>query len=527
VVSGTASIGDPRAPELGNTGYDVQKYTLRLRMDPAEDFLRASTEISAVSRLDGLARLSLDFIGFDITGVDTGYGPASFERQGDKLWISLPQPIAAGDAFSLTVAYEGQPKPYSTRFFPDPVGLFVLPEQRQAYALAEPDGARAWFPANDHPRDPALFEFILETPQPLVGVANGQRVRQERDGGWTRTSYASDDPMAPYLAVVAIGEYEAIPGRTPSGVPLQHYVLPETRAEAAAAFAETGRAMTFLEDVFGPYPFDSYGHVVVDTEGGVAIETQTMTAWGDEFLRVPPDFRTDVIVHELAHQWIGDSLRLASWNDTWLKEGLASYAEILWAERAHPEDAYSLLDNWESSLHDNGALNDQPPDGLYSDAVYVKGAWVFHMLRRKMGDEAFRAFLREYATHYRGQAVTPADLQRVAEEVSGQDLGAFFDQWVARPGNPVLRLQWTADQDDAQARLRVCQLRQGRTDPWDIALPLDLGADRELIQVDEAQEDITLAVTSPVEEIVADPDQEVLADVSVEQVDTLEPCASP
>jgi aminopeptidase N len=267
--------------------------------------------------------------------------------------------------------------------------------------------------------------------------------------------------------------------------------------------------------------------VVVDTEGGVAIETQTMTAWGDEFLRVPPDFRTDVIVHELAHQWIGDSLRLASWNDTWLKEGLASYAEILWAERAHPEDAYSLLDNWESSLHDNGALNDQPPDGLYSDAVYVKGAWVFHMLRRKMGEEAFRAFLREYATHYRGQAVTPADLQRVAEEVSGQDLGAFFDQWVARPGNPVLRLQWTADQDDAQARLRVCQLRQGRTDPWDIALPLDLGADREVVQVDEAQEDITLAVTSRVEEILADPDQDVLADVSVEQVDTLEPCASP
>jgi aminopeptidase N len=353
VVAGESSIGDDLAPDLGNTGYDVQKYTLDLRLDPAADHLDAEVAIEAVSALDSLNRLSLDFIGFDFREVSANGKPVEFERKGNKPWVNLPQPVNAGQPFTVKVTYGGEPELFASRLSPGvPLGLYVNPETRRAYVLGEPDGARAWFPSNDHPLDPALFEFRVEVPKPLTAVTSGQQTSKEDLGDWTRLIYASDDPMATYLAAMAVGQYEEIAGRTASGVPLRHFVLPGSRAEAERIFADTAPAMVFLEETLGPYPFDSYGHVVIDSLEGIALETQTMTTWSQAFVTdIPKELAQSVLVHELAHQWVGDAIRLESWQDTWLKEGFATYMEVLWGERQGSMDADVSLREYEVAVH--------------------------------------------------------------------------------------------------------------------------------------------------------------------------------
>lgn len=531
--AGSDSLGDPKAPELGNTGYDVQKYALQLRLDPRANELAATAQIQALSTLEGLGRLSLDFIGFDIDQVTADGQPASFERIDDKLWVDLPAPVAAGAPFTLTVTYSGQPQPHRSRFIPfAELGLLVDSQKGRAFVLAEPDGARAWFPANDHPLDKALFEFQIEAPSDLLAVANGQLVQQEDMGDFTRFTYSSDDPMASYLAMVAVGDYEVIEDTTAAGTPLRHYIFPESERQAAAVFQVTDEAMAFLEDLFGPYPFDSYGHVVVEA-GGLAMETQTMTLWGDGFLNGPPQMLSTIVVHELAHQWFGDSVSPASWAETWLNEGFATYAMLLWDARRNPEAVSAGLADYEarSDPDDETPLNDPPPDELFSDEAYFKGAWVLHMLRQQIGDEAFFAALRAYASQYANGNATTADFQQVAEEASGQDLTAFFDQWVRRPGLPQIDVGWQTITDNATGsaavQLRLCQVQPGDV-PFQLPLEIEFLSSgqqaREQMQLDEFEEGIVLDLPFEPTALTVDPDNNVLARVAVEALAALTSC---
>lgn len=535
-VSGAASIGDPKAPELGNTGYDVQAYALDLRLDPKAELLEGTSHIGAVSTLDGLSRLSLDFMGYDISQVDVAGQPASFERGEDKLWIDLPTPLAAGQAFTVSVSYGGQPETIRSRFVPFSfLGLHLLSESNRAFALNEPDGARTWFPGNDHPMDKALFEFRIEVPKPLVAVANGQLIDQEDLGEFYRYTYAVDEPMATYLATIAVADYEVIEDVAPNGVPLRHYVFPESRQDAEAIFAVTGEAMAWLEELFGPYPFDSYGHVVANA-GGLALETQTMTLWGDGFLGETPEAVSPVVVHELAHQWFGDSVSPASWAESWLNEGFATYAMLLWAAREDPDQGLGALATYERNAETAGRspLNDPAPEQLFGGDAYFKGAWVLHMLRQEIGDELFFATVRSYASRFAGQTATTDDLQVVAEAVSGQDLSTFFDQWVRRPEIPVIQLGWALEEWDgrpAAMLLRVCQAQPGASaQPFQVPLTVawQAGAETQKVTLPVADREQGYVVPSlgPVTSVVADPDNDLLAIVETTEIDALTPCPS-
>lgn len=535
VISGDDSIGDPKAPELGNTGYDVQKYTLNLRLDPKANWLDATAQIQAVSTLAGLARFSLDFVGYQIEDVVVNGQSAAYQRKGAKLWVDLPRPLFANEPFVLSVVYHGRPEPLHSRFLPFAnLGLIVDPGSGRAYALNEPDGARTWFPANDHPRDKALFEFQIEVPEPLVAVANGQLAAQEDLGDTTRYVYTSDDPMATYLATIAVGDYQVIEDTAPDGTPLHHYVLPETADRAAAVFAVTGEALAWLEELFGPYPFDSYGHVVVKA-GGLALETQTMTLWGDSFLNAPPSSLAPIVVHELAHQWFGDSVSPASWAETWLNEGFATYAMMLWQERTDPEHAFDSLAQYEADAGSNShaPLDDPPPDSLFGRDTYMKGAFVLHMLRQELGDDLFFQTLRRYASQYAGGVATTEDLRRVAETVSGRDLSTFFDQWVHRAGLPALRLGWTATPPlDGQTTvlLRSCQtLTETAQTPYRLNLEVAVQGPssevREYLPISEAEQGFALTVPFQPVSLLADPDNDLLAHVELETIPGLTFCS--
>jgi aminopeptidase N len=428
---GDRSAGDPYIPELGNGGYDVQHYKIQLALDPEINFVEGATTIGARSTIDGLSQISLDFVGYQVNLVTIDGITTDFTREGSKLVIDLPHLVPSGDPFSIVVTYQGAPLEESSPYvgFAEHLGLHY-PDGDSVFAVAEPDGARYWFPANDHPRDKATYRFEIVVPAGLTAVANGQLLE-------TRTSalpngdlgelfiWEHNYPMASYLALVAVGDYERIDDRSPGGIPLRHYVFPELEEESRIATSTSAEAIDWMSDLFGSYPFETFGFVTVAMPGA-SMETQTMVLLSDSMIGP----RT--AVHELAHMWFGNWVSLDSWAEMWRNEGFATYITMMWVTRDDPEELELQIAGMKSAAEENGrqyALNNPPAQALFDFNVYFEGAAMVHELRQEMGDEAFFEGLRNYFDTYGGGTASDAQFQAIMEEAAGFSLAPFFAQW--------------------------------------------------------------------------------------------------
>ena len=421
------SIGDPYIPELGNTGYDVVQYNLRLALDPASPQVQGTTQIRAVTAVDGLSQLSLDFLGFAVDAVQVDGTAIPHQREDGKLSLTLPQPLPAGTSFAITIDYSGQPlrEPSPYVGFSESLGLQYV-DGRTIYAIAEPDGARYWFPANDHPRDKAQFRFEVTVPAGLTAVANGQLLETQTNDTSSTFIWEHNYPMAPYLALVAVGPYERIDAVSPGGIPLRHYTFAESREEFETAVAITGEAIDWMSQLFGPYPFEEFGYVAAD-EPGASMETQTMVLLSSNMTGQ----RT--AVHELAHMWFGNWVSLDSWQEMWRNEGFATYITMMWENRGDPEGLDLEVAGAVAAAAENDPqypLGNPPPQYLFGFNTYLIGAGLVHVLRQEVGDDAFFAGLRTYFELYGGGTASDSQFQAVMEEASGQSLDAFFAEWL-------------------------------------------------------------------------------------------------
>jgi hypothetical protein len=218
---------------------------------------------------------------------------------------------------------------------------------------------------------------------------------------------------------------------------------PTTGALAAATLAHEPEIIKFESDVFGPYPFSAVGGIVDDVAGlGFALENQTRPIYAREFFTSPED-GDNVVVHELAHQWYGDSLSVANWRDIWLNEGFATYAEWLWSEREGLGTAQEIFDSYYDGIPADDPfwtlrVADPGPDRLFDEAVYVRGGLTLHALRLQVGDAAFFRILRSWAAVHAGGNVSTAQFVALAERISGQQLDDLFNAWLYTPSKPVL-----------------------------------------------------------------------------------------
>jgi aminopeptidase N len=428
--AGEASIGDPYAPELGNSGYDVQHYNLQLNLDPSRAVVDGVVTIQSTGTLPAIDRLSLDFSGFEIRALTVDDQDASFERAGGKLWIDLPEVVLEGDSFTIKISYAGEPLVEPSPYVPflGHVGLFF--PGSTIFTLSEPDGAHYWFPCNDHPRDKATFSFQLTVPSEMVGVANGslQDTIQNPDG--TRTYLWEDPyPTATYLAVVGVGNYDLLEFNSPDGIPVRNYIYPDLNTEFNSAAQITGEALDWMASQYGPYPFDNFGYMTSRLVG-LASETQTMVVLPEISIN------EETLIHEMAHMWFGDWVSLNTWADMWLKEGPAIYTYLLWQTRDNPQDLDIFMADRTAKLlaHPDGyALENLPKSQLLGTDTYWKGAAVFHALRKEIGDEAFFDGLRTYLENYGGGNASYQDFKAVMESMSGSSLDEFFEQWVETP----------------------------------------------------------------------------------------------
>ena len=554
---GADNIGDPFYALLGNGGYDVQHYTLDLTVDVAANTIDGTATIDARAT-QALSAFNLDFVGFTISAITVNGTAAAWDHQSHELTITPAEPLLQDAAFTVSVAYSGTPSGLNiaaASSMPSLSGWVNFGDG--IFVASEPAGAAGWYPVNDHPLDKATYTLRITVPKPYMVAANGL-LQETIDNGETNTYvWELDAPAASYLISVNIGEFEVLTEDGPDGVLIRNYFPPKYAELAQFTFGRTADMITFFDDLFGPYPFEAYGVVVVNTELGFALENQTMSLFGVD--RVAGSGLVDeVVAHELSHQWLGDSVSLATWGDIWLNEGFATYASWLWFEHA---SSRTVLDRRVTNAYDQIAADtrnfkitftrdqfsglvqsmpadvslpsadvaqitrllltgtpgedqideqiailppetvsaeqlaayvtllpfdevtltpaqidelftlvtlydqlDEPlpipvshyvppgkpsPRDLFNRGVYLRGALTLHALRLTVGDEAFFAILKTYYMRYQGGNATTADFVGVAEEISGQDLGAFFDEWLyapVMPDIPDMGLSVTADE---------------------------------------------------------------------------------
>jgi aminopeptidase N len=430
--SHSTSSGDRRYPDLGSADLDVAHYGLSLRYAPESDTLSGEVEVSGTLAA-ATDRIALDARGPRIVGVEGEGGALPFEVDDGELLIELPELRPAGAQFSVTVAFDtGIP---ATGTFGERTGLFEgVDDDDGLWSVNEPDGTSTWMPVNDHPTDKATWTFALTVPDGSAGIANGRFEGTTHDAQWSTWTWVQDEPMASYLVMLAIGDYVLRDGGTSSaGVELDHVVLRGVDLDPYLAVVD--RQMTFFTELFGPYPFDRYGLAILDSAPGLAMETQGLPLFSARDLDGSLETLQQILLaHELTHQWFGNAVSPAQWDDIWLNEGFATYGQWLWLE----EIGAGTVDQWatEALANSQGGGPVADPDELFGAVSYEGGGAAVHALRLTVGDEAFFAGTRAWVAAHLDSSATTDDLRATMETASGLDLGPFFATWVEAAERP-------------------------------------------------------------------------------------------
>ncbi len=460
---GAVTSGDSYLPAHGNGGYRVRHYDLNLDYKVAPNRLSASAAITAEAT-QALSRASFDFADFRINRVLVDGKPAKYLKRGAKLHVTPAKSIPMGAAFTVEVHYVGNPRPLGSRW--GDVGWDELTDG--ALVASQPVGAPSWFPCNDHPSDKAGYRITVTTGSLYQVAVTGDLIDRSVSASTTRWVYERPEPTATYLMSVQIGRYDDLEltgrgwfphtgvgarrlslgfGRA-SGqvesvletVPQRAAVPPRLRRAFDRDFGRQGRMMEVLQRLFGPYPFGEYVVVVTDDDLDDPIEAQGMSIFGANHVDGRRTYER-LVVHELAHQWFGNSLTVADWRYIWLNEGFATYTEWLWSEESGGQSAQSWARTWHARMKAKPAdlrVGDPGVARMFDERVYKRGALTLHALRGEIGDPAFFALVKAWASEHRHGLVTTEGFIAMAERYAGRSLGAFFTTWLDTPALPPL-----------------------------------------------------------------------------------------
>ncbi|MFI8006637.1 M1 family metallopeptidase [Streptomyces sp. NPDC086010] len=460
-------IGDRLFPYLGNPGYDVLSYDISLTYKGANTKpLEAVTTIDARTTAP-LERINLDFARGTVRSVEVDGLNAGFATAREDLIVRAPVRLPSGAHVRITVRHTSDPAGEKANggWVPTADGLAMA---NQA------DAAHRVFPGNDHPADKAYFTFRVTAPDDLTVVAGGLPAGKRHHAGATTWTYRTRHPMATELAQVSIGRSAVLRRTGPNGLPVRDVVPAADRAKLEPWLKKTPGQLAWMEKQVGPYPFETYGLLVADTETGFELETQTLSLFERSLFTgtgYPEWYVDSVMVHELAHQWFGNSVSPRSWSDLWLNEGHATWYEARYAEEhagkpleRRMKDAYARSDAWRAAGGPPAHPDVPTPDhkiSLFRPVVYDGSALILYALRKEIGTVAFDRLERTWVREHRDGSATTRQFTDLASATAGRDLTVFFDGWLygkktpPMPGHPDWRSRTPRSAADGQGPARA------------------------------------------------------------------------
>lgn len=449
------------------TGFDVTKYEIYLAVNDQSRFISGRVKVYVTAE-ELLTYMQYNLVGLTVSQVKVNDVVSTFTHQNGIVSINLN--MTAGQQFTTEVIYSGIPL-----LSPPPYNLGIIFGTNTVFTLSDPDASRYWWPCYDHPWDKAIVDLHITMRSDWLVACNGIRESIVDNGNGTKThNWIGSNPMATYLACFTAGPFLEI-NQTAGTVPIQNFVTQSQYNNALTDFSTLPTILQHFETLFGEYPFEKYGNAVVTMTTYGAMEHQTMTTLGMQFITGNHSGEV-IIAHELAHQWFGNCVTPLTFKDVWLSEGFATYSEFLWT---HKKFGWQSACSYMSSSIQNYYIsfenaNGHLPNIIYDPAFnyyfypqsYEKAASVLHMLRLKIGNYAFFQLLQDWVSTYHNGNVITAEFQAMAEQISGQDLHQFFQQWIYSRGLPSLEYTLLKNPQSQQGKVFAKSTSSTDTQFW-------------------------------------------------------------
>jgi aminopeptidase N len=472
----------------------VEHIFLDLVLDIPHQSFNGTCTIALTPVRSGIEQLTLDAVNLNIQSVQVNETPQQFDCDGEQLHVYLQTPTQAGTALKIALAYSVEQ--------PQRGLYFITPDKHypnkpiQVWTQGEDEDSRFWFPCFDYPGQLATSEIRVRVPKPLIAISNGELIATEDAGDDKIYHWVQQQIHPTYLMTLAVGDFAEIKDEW-NGKPVTYYVEKGREEDARRSMGKTPRMIEFFSEKFGySYPFPKYAQVCVDDFIFGGMENTSTTLLTDRCLldeRASLDNRNteSLVAHELAHQWFGDLVVIKHWSHAWIKEGMASYSEVLWTEQEYGADdaAYYILLEARSYLAEDSSRYRRPivthvyreAIELYDRHLYEKGACVYHMIRAELGEELFSSAIHTFVRDNAHKTVETVDLLRAIEKATGRNLLFLFDQYVYRGGHPDFQVAYSWDGDSKLAKVTVTQTQAladtngSRSNLFDLKIPIAFG----------------------------------------------------
>jgi aminopeptidase N len=481
--------------------YDIIHTSLDLRFDWTKQHVIGTAELAIKPHFHPITSVALDAVGFDIKSVKANNGEAKYQYDGRKLTVELNKSYSRKEKFTIFVDYIAKPNENATSgsaaitsdkglFFINPLGADPDVPQ-QIWTQGETENNSRWFPTFDKPTERFTQEIKITVADKFITLSNGLKVNTRKNADGTRTDHwKQDQPHAPYLAMIAVGEFHEEVDKW-EGKPLHYFVEKGWAKHAKKIFNHTPEMLSFFSQKLDyPYPWDKYSQIIVKDYVSGAMENTGAVIFGDFIQKTDRELIDNdndaIVAHEMMHHWFGDLVTCEDWSNLTLNEGFANYAEYLWQEHKYGRDRaeYHRLNEMNGYLSTVQPGNAHPlihyfynnKEDMFDAHSYNKGGLVLHMLRNYLGEEAFFAGLNKYLKDNAYTAVEVDELRIAFEDISGEDLHWFFDQWFMGKGHPTFNVQYDYNEAtktltvDVDQSLTPAEYHQGFIVPFDLAI---------------------------------------------------------
>ncbi|MDF1516473.1 MAG: M1 family metallopeptidase [Lutibacter sp.] len=499
---------------------DVKHYNLAIEVNDSTNNIQAKMTVSlAFKQL--VNAFDLDLVQQDSTGkgmhissVFQNNDSVSFTHNGNKINIQ-PNAIKTDSIYNFEITYNGVPKD----------GLIIgknLHGDRTFFSDNWPNRLHNWFPCVDHPSDKATVEFTIKAPNHYQAVANGTLLEETNLADNLKLyHYKSTVPLPTKVMAIGIARFAVQHLGETQNIPVSTWVYPQTKDQGFYDFANTKSILDFFIEKFGEYPYQKLANVQSKTQFG-GMENAGAIFYAEKYVKGERNFE-DTIAHEIVHQWFGNSASETDWPHLWLSEGFATYFTNLYIQKTDGEDAFQQRLKEEREKVLNFYKRKQTPVidtentnlmSLLNANSYEKGAWVLHMLRKKLGDETFWTGIKTYYEKFKLNNATTNDFKNVMAEVSSQNLDVFFSQWLQKAGHPVLKTSWLYYQN--KLRLLIDQTQKNAFNfPLDVEIIYTDGTSEiKTIEVAEIAIPYEIETKGEVKEVKFDPNTWLLFEVA-------------